>query len=132
MGINWHYIELGKPVQNGFVEGFNGKLRDECLNETLFEDLHNIRKILTDWRDDYNHIARLAQIAGIKAQVGYKRKTGKYGGKTSVVATNHLQQNFDISSPDQDWVTDITYIKTHEGWLYLSVVIDLFSRHVVG
>ena len=56
MSINWHYIELGKPVQNGFVESFNGKLRDECLNETLFEDLHHVRKILADWRDDYNHV----------------------------------------------------------------------------
>ena len=77
-------------------------------------------------------MARLAQVAGIKAQVGYKRKTGKYGGKPAIVATNHLQQNFDMSSPDQAWVTDITYIKTHEGWLYLSVVIDLFSRRVIG
>jgi len=77
-------------------------------------------------------VARLAQVAGIKAQVGYKRKTGKYGGKPAIVATNHLQQNFSASSPDQAWVTDITYIKTHEGWLYLSVVIDLFSRRIIG
>ena len=39
---------------------------------------------------------------------------------------------FSVEMPNQAWVTDITYIRTHEGWLYLSVVIDLFSRQVVG
>jgi len=42
---------------------------------------------------------------------------------------NHLKQEFDIEAPNQAWVTDITYIRTYEGWLYLAVVIDLFSRH---
>ncbi len=54
--INWHYIAPGKPMQNGLVESFNGKLRDECLNEILFEDLHHVRRILADWRHDYNHV----------------------------------------------------------------------------
>jgi putative transposase len=49
-----------------------------------------------------------------------------------VVVENRLEQKFETSAPDQIWVTDITYIKTHEGWLYLCVVIDLFSRRVVG
>jgi putative transposase len=48
------------------------------------------------------------------------------------VAENRLQQRFEASAPDQVWVTDITYLRTHEGWLYLCVVIDLFSRRVVG
>ncbi|MEO0956741.1 MAG: IS3 family transposase [Pseudomonadota bacterium] len=64
--------------------------------------------------------------------VGYKRRPGKHGGKPSVVATNQLDQAFDVSEPDQIWVTDITYIRTYEGWLYLAVVIDLFARKVVG
>ena len=45
-GINWHYIAPGKPQQNGFIESFNGKLRDECLNETLFDTLCDARKTL--------------------------------------------------------------------------------------
>ncbi len=49
-----------------------------------------------------------------------------------MVATNALDRQFNVDMPDRVWVTDITYIKTHEGWLYLSVVIDLFSRRVVG
>jgi putative transposase len=79
-----------------------------------------------------NRVARLAHQSGIKAQVGYKKKTGSYGGKPAVVAVNQLKQSFDTFAPDQVWVTDITYIKTYEGWLYLAVIIDLYSRRVIG
>ena len=79
-----------------------------------------------------NRIARLAKKAGIKAQIGYRRRPGTYGGKPAVVALNRLKQDFDARAPDQVWVTDITYIRTHEGWLYLAVVIDLYARRVVG
>lgn len=48
------------------------------------------------------------------------------------VAENRLNRDFTASEPDQKWVADITYIPTHEGWLYLAVIIDLFSRRVVG
>lgn len=53
-GIEWHYIAPGKPMQNGFVESFNGRLRDECLNEHLFANLSEARQIIEDWRIDYN------------------------------------------------------------------------------
>jgi len=53
-GVDWHYIQPGKPQQNAFVESFNGRLRDECLNETLFSSLDEARTLLADWRDDYN------------------------------------------------------------------------------
>tara|TARA_B110000977_G_C10937355_1_gene439493 strand:+ start:118 stop:957 length:840 start_codon:yes stop_codon:yes gene_type:complete len=53
-GIDWHYIAPGKPQQNGFIESFNGKLRDECLNETLFGTLHDARQTLEEWQEDYN------------------------------------------------------------------------------
>lgn len=79
-----------------------------------------------------NKIARLTSLAGIKAQIGYKRKAGFYGGKPAVVAPNHLNRAFNVAAPDQIWVTDITYIRTHEGWLYLAVIIDLYSRKVIG
>jgi putative transposase len=77
-------------------------------------------------------VARLASLAGITAQIGYKRRPGRHGGKSAAVAENRLERDFQTSVPDQIWVTDITYIKTHEGWLYLCVVLDLFSRRVVG
>jgi len=53
-GIDGHYIAPGKPQQKGFIESFNGKLRDECLNETLFGTLHDARKTLEIWQDDDN------------------------------------------------------------------------------
>jgi len=52
--VEWHYIAPGKPMQNGFIESFNGRLRDELLNETLFSSLSHARAILTIWRADYN------------------------------------------------------------------------------
>ena len=54
--IDWHYIAPGKPTQNAFVESFNGRLRDECLNETLFTGLRHARIKLAIWRQDYNHV----------------------------------------------------------------------------
>lgn len=52
--VEWHYIAPGKPMQNGFIESFNGRLRDELLNETLFSSLNHTRTTLAKWRDDYN------------------------------------------------------------------------------
>ncbi len=94
-------------------------------------------KLTDDLRDagetcSENRVARLASIAGIAAQIGYKRRPGRYGGKPAVVADNTLDRQFEVAAPDTVWVTDITYIRTHEGWSYLAVVIDLFSRRVVG
>lgn len=52
--VEWHYIAPGKPMQNAFIESFNGRLRDELLNETLFTSLAQARVALAAWRDDYN------------------------------------------------------------------------------
>ncbi len=52
--IDWHYIECGKPTQNGFVESFNGRMRDELLNETLFFHLEHARAAINAWTDDFN------------------------------------------------------------------------------
>ena len=79
-----------------------------------------------------NRVARLARLAGIKAQIGYKRRPGVYGGKPSLAIDNTLNRQFDVEAPDKVWVTDITYIKTYEGFAYLAVVIDLYSRRVIG
>ena len=55
-----------------------------------------------------------------------------YGGAPHNVAANILDRQFDVAQPNMAWVTDITYIRTYEGWLYLAAVVDLFSRQVVG
>jgi putative transposase len=53
--VEWHYIAPGKPYQNGFIESFNARLRDEFLNETIFTSLAHAREELEAWRHDYNH-----------------------------------------------------------------------------
>ena len=98
--------------------------------------VYGYRKITHDLRDlgercGKHRIYRLMKQEGLRAQVGYRRRAGRYG-KPSVVAPNQLEQQFDVEAPNQIWVTDITYIRTHEGWLYLAVVLDLFSRQVIG
>ncbi len=79
-----------------------------------------------------NRVARLTRLAGIRAQIGYKRRPGSDGGKPSLAVDNTLDRQFDVAAPDRAWVTDITYIRTLEGFAYLAVVIDLYSRRVVG
>ncbi|HEX7854506.1 MAG TPA: IS3 family transposase [Sphingobium sp.] len=79
-----------------------------------------------------NRVARLTSLAGIKAQIGYKRRPGSSGGRPSAVASNTLDRQFDVAQADRAWVTDITYIRTMEGFAYLAVVLDLYSRRVVG
>lgn len=80
----------------------------------------------------HNRVHRLMRLSGLQAQVGYNRRRGYYGGKPAVVAPNSLDRQFNPAGPNVTWVTDITMIRTHEGWLYLAVVVDLYSRQVVG
>ena len=54
--VAWHYIQPGKPGQNAFVESFNSRLRDECLNQHVFVSLGDAREIIDAWRHDYNHV----------------------------------------------------------------------------
>ena len=53
-GIQLNFIEPGKPVQNAFNESFNGRLRDECLNESVFNNIHHARAVIESWRQHYN------------------------------------------------------------------------------
>jgi putative transposase len=63
--VAWHYIQPGKPVQNAFIESFNSKLRDECLNEHVFESLAEVRRIIEAWRQDYNHLRPHSSLGGL-------------------------------------------------------------------
>jgi putative transposase len=99
--------------------------------------VYGYRKVHDDLRDlgetcGRNRVHRLMRKALLRSQTGYHRRPGHRKGPPSVVAPNHLQQQFDVAEPNRVWVTDITYIRTHEGWLFLAAVIDLFSRQVVG
>lgn len=130
------YAWLKEPLSRRALEDMR---QTDLIRQAWSESgkVYGYRKLADDLRDQgervsENRVARLASVAGILAQVGYKRRPGRYGGKPAVVASNTLDRQFEVEAPDKVWVTDITYIKTHEGWLYLAVVIDLFSRRVVG
>lgn len=74
-GIDWHYIAPGKPQQNGFIESFNGKLRDECLNETLFRSLADAKEMLREWKDDYNQQRPHSSLGNLTPQEFAENKT---------------------------------------------------------
>ncbi|QUT18168.1 IS3 family transposase [Rahnella inusitata] len=78
-----------------------------------------------------NRVGRIMQLNRIKAVRGYKAPR-RIAGRPSVVAPNRVQRQFTVVRANQVWVTDITYIRIWQGWLYLAVVIDLFARNVVG
>ncbi len=128
----WLKVPLSKRAKED-------KRQTELIRQAWSESgkVYGYRKLHDDLLDQGeqvcpNRVARLARLAGIKAQIGYKRRPGNYGGKPSVVVDNTLDRQFDVEAPDTAWVTDITYIRTQEGFAYLAVVIDLYSRRVVG
>ena len=130
------YAWLKRPFSNRAVED---KRQTELLKDAWADSgkVYGYRKLHDDLRDQGetccpNRVARLTRLAGIKAQIGYKRRPGKYRVKPSVAVDNTLDRQFEVASPDRVWVTDITYIKTYEGFAYLAVIIDLYSRRVVG
>lgn len=99
--------------------------------------VYGYRKVYDDLQElgeqcGINRIHRLMRAEGIRSQTGYAKRKWKRGGAPSVIAPNHLQREFDVVEPNKVWVTDITYLRTYEGWLYLAVVLDLFSRQVIG
>jgi putative transposase len=95
------------------------------------------RKVTKDLRDvgercSRHRVHRLMRAEGLRAQVGYGRKPRFHGGSVHAAAANLLDREFDVAAPDTVWASDFTFIRTHEGWMYLAVVLDLFSRQVIG
>jgi putative transposase len=78
-----------------------------------------------------HRVARLMRVNKIRALHGYRARHYS-AGKPAAIAPDLVKRNFDVIRPNKVWVTDITYIRTWEGWLYLAVVMDLFSRLIVG
>lgn len=73
--VEWHYIAPGKPMQNGFVESFNGKLRDECLNEHLFTSYRHAQDLINTWRNDYNLTRPHSSLNGLTPHEFLTRST---------------------------------------------------------
>src|SRR3546814_8945318 len=76
--VEWHYIAPGKPQQNGYVESFNGRLRDECLNETLFVSLGHARSVLRLWPDDHHHVRPPSGFGGLPPHPSSQRGVPKH------------------------------------------------------
>jgi putative transposase len=104
-------------LESGSVYGYR-KVRDDllALGETCGK----------------HRVYRLMRQEKLRSLTGYRRRPSPPGGPAAVTAPNHLKRQFDVHEPNRVWVTDITYIRTHEGWLFLSAVLDLFSRQVIG
>ncbi|WP_230863202.1 IS3 family transposase [Enterobacter cloacae] len=129
------YVWLHNPVSAG--EKDNQRLlaliRDSY---TLSGGVYGYRRIHGDLHEigevcSRNRVAKIMRKNRIQAIHGYKVPRGTRG-RPSLIAPNRVQREFTVVKPNQVWVTDITYIRTWQGWLYLAVVIDLFARNVVG
>jgi putative transposase len=93
------------------------------IRRDLVEDGHRISR---------KRVARLMKSMGLQGRAPKRFKHTTDSKHDKRIAENLLQRNFDVAAPNQVWVGDITYIRTWEGWVYLAVLIDLFSRRVVG
>lgn len=99
--------------------------------------VYGYRNVHHDLRDlgetcGKHRVAKLMKRDGLRSQRGYQRRKSHYGGKPPLAAPNTRARQFTAMAPNTAWVTDITYIRTQEGWLYLAVVLDLFFRQIVG
>ena len=99
--VGWHYIAPGKPQQNGYNESFNGRLRDELLNETLFRSLPHARAVLEDWRRDYNEERPHSRLGWLTPRAYADALCGQAGGVAALrdgsapppLATHHQQSS---------------------------------------
>lgn len=116
----------------------NAKLK-EAIKTTHIKNrgVYGYRRIHADIREQkytcsLNRIHRLMKEEGIKVKTRRKFKATTDSNHTLPINPNVLERDFTAKAPNTRWVTDITYISTQEGWLYLAVVLDLFSRKIVG
>lgn len=130
-----YYAWLKKPVSDREIEDLRLlEIIKEYWKESDY--IYGSVRIFEDLREagetcGLNRVCKIMRQHGIYGLSGYKKRRFSYG-KPSNVYPNLVEQDFNINEPNKVWVTDITYIRTYEGWLYLSAVIDLCSRRVVG
>lgn len=130
------YAWLKQPLSNRAREDARllGHIKQSWMESGFAYGYRNITRDLKDSGEQCgkNRVYRIMKAADICSQRGYKRHKGFKGGGISHVAPNTLARQFEVDQPNKIWVTDFTYIRTHEGWLYLTIVLDLFSRQIVG
>ena len=130
-----YYEWLRKPLSDRALEDQRllGLIRESY---TTSHGVYGAPRIFLDLREagetcSKHRVARIMRVNKIKALHGYR--SPRYAkGHTSLLVPNTLQRGFTVQRPNKAWVTDITYVRTWEGWLYLAVVIDLYSRRIVG
>lgn len=130
-----YYAWLQEPVSNRAQEDVR-LLRLIRASFTASHGIYGAPRVFLDLREagetcSKHRVARLMRVNKIRALHGYRTRPYS-ASKPSVFIPNLVKRNFDVSLPNKVWVTDITYIRTWEGWLYLAVVMDLFSRKIVG
>jgi putative transposase len=130
-----YYAWLLEPMSNRAQEDVR-LLRLIRASFAASHGIYGTPRVFLDLREagetcSKHRVTRLMRVNKIRALHGYR--TRHYSTtKPSVLIPNLLQRNFDVAKPNKAWVTDITYIRTWQGWLYLAVVMDLFSRKIVG
>jgi len=130
-----YYEWLKQPLSNRAQEDAR-LLRLIRASFTASQGIYGAPRVFLDLREagetcSKHRVARLMRENGLRALHGYRMRRWSVG-KPSVLIPNLLQRQFTVTSPNKAWVTDITYIRTWQGWLYLAVVMDLFSRTIVG
>jgi len=90
----WHYIAPGKPQQNAFIESFIGRLRDECLNETLFSSLSQARAVLASWQEDYNAVRPHSALA-YRTPHEFRNRHIALAGSPATVRTSTQDSTYD-------------------------------------
>lgn len=113
-----------------------GALREVCAIHAQYAQTCGSRRMSQELRRRGHSVGRhrarsLMREAGVQARVVRTHQYPKAGG-AAALAPNLLERAFDVGVPDRVWAGDVTYVWTQEGWLYLAVVMDLFSRRVVG
>jgi len=111
-----------------------------CKIKAVFDDEHSrtgakriARRLKEEGMSVCRHrVARIMRLHGWRAKAARKFKATTNSNHKLPVAPNLLQQNFVANKPNEKWVSDITYVWTEEGWLYLATVMDLYSRMIVG
>ena len=130
-----YYAWLRKPLSDRAIEDAR-LLRLIRASYNASQGVYGSTRIFLDLREagetcSKHRIARIMRANKIRALHGYR--TRRYvAGKPSAVVPDLVKRNFDVIRPNKVWVTDITHIRTWQGWLYLAVVMDLFSRMIVG
>jgi len=134
-------------TRGGFYQWLNKPMSERAIEDqrllSLIRDsyvasggVYGARRVFGDLREagetcGQHRVERIMQANKIQAIRGYKAPR-RIAGRPSIIAPNRLNRQFTVDCPDRAWVTDITYLRTWQGWLYLAVVIDLHSRKVVG